>query len=145
MLSFRSLVAVLVLFPICVLSQDVAQEEGIAGRWKTVDDNTGETRSIIVIDVTDGIATGRIDSLFNPTVPNPVCDKCEGDKEGQPIVGLEILWGMKAKGDAWEGGKLLDPENGKTYRGKIWLEDGTLRVRGYLGIFYRTQTWLPAS
>jgi len=52
-----------------------------------------------------------------------------------------ILKGLKKRGTEWSGGTILDPENGKTYRCKIWLDDGKLKVRGYLGILFRTQTW----
>ena len=48
---------------------------------------------------------------------------------------------MKPNGAVWSGGKILDPGNGKIYRCKIWLKDGELKVRGYFGPFYRTQTW----
>jgi uncharacterized protein (DUF2147 family) len=39
----------------------------------------------------------------------------------------------------------MDPDDGKVYKSEVWLEDGKLKVRGYLGLFYRTQTWLKGS
>ena len=115
------------------------------GFWQTIDDNTKEPRSIVEIYEEDGIVNGRIVKLINPDEPNPVCDECEDERKGQPIEGMVILENMTQDGDEWAGGQILDPENGKTYRCRIWVEDGNLRVRGYLAIFRRTQTWLPAE
>jgi uncharacterized protein (DUF2147 family) len=56
---------------------------------------------------------------------------------------MEIIDGLTRDGDEWNSGTILDPEDGKEYRCKIWLEDGELKVRGYLYFFYRTQSWLP--
>jgi uncharacterized protein (DUF2147 family) len=47
-------------------------------------------------------------------------------------------------GDRYEDGTILDPEDGKIYRGEIWVEDGKLKIRGSLGPLYRTRTWLRA-
>jgi uncharacterized protein (DUF2147 family) len=63
----------------------------------------------------------------------------------KPIVGLEIIRNMEKDGDEYEDGDILDPENGKVYRCKLWVEEGKLRVRGYISFLYRTQTWLPAD
>jgi uncharacterized protein (DUF2147 family) len=54
---------------------------------------------------------------------------------------MEILQKMKKAGDEYSEGNILDPENGKIYRCKLWLENGDLKVRGYWGPFFRTQTW----
>ncbi|MBX2821211.1 MAG: DUF2147 domain-containing protein [Rhodothermaceae bacterium] len=115
------------------------------GFWQTIDDNTNEPRSIVEIYENDGNVEGRIVKLINPDEPNPVCDKCEGERNGQPIEGMVIIEDLTKDGNEWAGGHILDPENGKTYRCRIWVEEGTLRVRGYLAIFRRTQTWLPAD
>ena len=115
------------------------------GFWQTIDDNTQEPRSIVEIYEENGMVYGRIVELINPDEPNPVCDKCQGERKDEPIEGMLILEEMKQDGDRWSGGKILDPENGKTYRCRIWVEDGNLMVRGYLAIFHRTQTWLPAE
>jgi uncharacterized protein (DUF2147 family) len=56
---------------------------------------------------------------------------------------MEIIRRLKKSDTEWSSGEILDPENGNVYRCKIWIEDKKLKVRGYLGPFYRTQTWLP--
>jgi hypothetical protein len=117
------------------------------GRWVTIDDELNERRSLVTIYEEDGMLYARIDSLYRhpDEVQDPVCEKCDGERKDQRIIGMTIMWDMEPKGDEWSGGRILDPKKGKIYRCKIWIEDGNLRVRGYLGPFYRTQTWLPAE
>jgi len=114
------------------------------GYWKTIDDETGDAKSIMKIYQVDDKFYGRIDRLLQD--PDLLCDKCEGDDYNKPVQGMVVMWGMTADGDGeWSGGKIFDPKKGKTYRCSIWLKDGKLMVRGYLGPFYRTQTWLPTG
>ena len=61
--------------------------------------------------------------------------------QSRKLVGINILTGLKKKGDKWEGGKIYNPKNGKTYKCSIWLDGNNLKVRGYLAMFYETQTW----
>jgi uncharacterized protein (DUF2147 family) len=115
---------------------------GIPGRWTTIDDNTGKPRSTVEITVSNGTLSGRIVDLHDKSKLEKACDKCTDDRKGRPIVGLEIIRGMKADGDTWTDGTILDPETGKVYDCKLWLEDGRLKVRGYVAFFFRTQTWI---
>lgn len=112
------------------------------GVWQTIDDSTNEPRAHVEIIEKNGVYTGRIVHLVDPDAPEPKCDKCSGTKKDQPIVGLEILWDLKKEGTEYKGGHILDPENGKTYDCKIWLEsEDRLRVRGSWLFIGRTQTW----
>ncbi|MDN6886550.1 DUF2147 domain-containing protein [Variovorax sp. CAN2819] len=116
------------------------------GLWRNVDDKTGEVKAEIRIDETNGALLGRIEkALGKDAKPGATCDQCSDDRKGKPMVGLDIIrGGKKAEGkDVWEGGKILDPENGKEYRASYTPVDGgkKLEVRGYLGPFWRTQTW----
>lgn len=116
------------------------------GLWRNVDDKTGEVKAEIRIDETNGALLGRIEkALGKDAQPGAVCDECSDDRKGKPMVGLDIIrGGKKAEGkDVWEGGKILDPENGKEYRASYTPIEGgkKLEVRGYLGPFWRTQTW----
>ena len=61
--------------------------------------------------------------------------------QSRKLVGVNILTGLTQKGDKWEGGKIYNPKNGKTYKCSIWLEGNNLKVRGYVAMFYETQTW----
>ncbi|HXK81684.1 MAG TPA: DUF2147 domain-containing protein [Bacteroidales bacterium] len=124
----------------------ILKGQDVCGKWKTIDDNTGKEKSIVKIYENNGKIYGKILKVFNNDDPNPLCTECPGQLKDKPIVGMIIIIGFEKKKDKWEGdGSLLDPENGKLYNGKIWVEDGKLQVRGYLGPFYRTQTWLPAE
>jgi len=137
--------ALLFTFAIC----STAQAQSILGKWKSVDDNTKEMRSIIEITSSKGNFSGKIIQLFPAPGEDkdPICDKCPRNdlRHNQKILGLEIIRGLKADGKEYSGGEILDPEDGKTYRLKMWIEDGNLKLRGYIGPFYRTQTWLPVS
>lgn len=124
-----------------------ASAQSIVGSWKTIDDNSGKPRSIVEIYEKDGEYYGKIVKLFRDPDEdqNPTCDECKGKLKGKPIIGMEIITGMEKDGDEYNDGEILDPENGKTYDCKLWVEDGNLKVRGFLLFFYRTQTWLPAD
>ncbi|MEW5249219.1 DUF2147 domain-containing protein [Microbulbifer sp. 2201CG32-9] len=121
-----------------------ASAADVLGNWQTVDDETGQAKSIVEIYQKGGKYYGRVvDLLMRPD--DTVCDKCPGDRKGKPIVGMDVITGMVRSGDKYEGGQILDPNNGKVYDCKLWLEGGQLKVRGYLGFFYRTQTWTRPS
>ncbi len=117
------------------------------GRWLTIDDITGKAKSVVAIWEENGKLYGRVQKLLNPDPhdPNPTCDDCEGELKGKPVIGLRILWDLQKDGDAWSGGTILDPSNGKTYKCLISIEDGgaKLKVRGFIGlsVLGRTQYW----
>ena len=117
------------------------------GTWTQVDDETGKPKSIIEISqAADGTLQGTVKQvLFSDQGTHPVCDKCEGERHNQPVTGMVIMWGVKKDGDQWDGGQILDPHNGKTYKVKLSLTDGgqKLDVHGYVGIslFGRSQVW----
>lgn len=124
-----------------------AQRTSPIGKWKTVDDNTGKVKSTVEIYEEGGKLFGKVLELFDPEKPDPVCEECDEDdpRYMKPIVGMKLIRNMVKEDDKWEGGDITDPENGKVYRCKIWVEDGNLQVRGYIAFLYRTQTWLPAD
>ena len=128
-----------------------ATGQDVTGYWKTIDDKSGDTKSIVhIYENTDGKLYGKIIQIFPKPgdPPDPVCTECPEDDErhGQKIKGMIILKNMKRDGNVCSGGEILDPENGSTYRCKIWTDGaGKLKVRGYLGPFFRTQTWLRAK
>jgi len=116
------------------------------GRWKTIDDTTGQPKAEIVIaPAASGALHGRIDKALIRS-SEPTCTLCTDDRKNQPKLGMEVIRGVqKAEGsEVWgEGGKILDPDNGKEYTVRIVPLDGgkQLQVRGYIGPFYRTQVW----
>ena len=117
------------------------------GLWRNVDDKTGEVKAEIRITDNAGVLSGRIEKVLGKDAkPDEKCVECKDERKDQPIVGLEIIRNaQKVEGqDAWENGKILDPENGKEYTLRLAPIEGgkKLQVRGYIGPFYRTQTWV---
>jgi uncharacterized protein (DUF2147 family) len=114
------------------------------GLWKTIDDETKQERSIVRITDANGVLSGRIEKLLDPARQDAKCEKCTDDRKDKPVTGMTILRNAKANGDAWEGGDILDPSNGKVYRVRLKPEEGgkQLEVRGYIGPFYRNQHWI---
>ena len=131
---------------LCCLSSS-AQRTSPIGKWKTVDDNSGKVKSIVEISEEGGNLFGKILELFDPPEPNPICEECDEDdpRFEKPVKGMTIIRNMKKGDDEWSDGDILDPENGKIYRCKMWVKNGKLQVRGYIAFFYRTQEWLPAD
>jgi uncharacterized protein (DUF2147 family) len=137
-----------VLLLICLLvpTLGAAEKDTPVGTWKTFDDKTGHAKSIVEIKQEDGELTGRVlEVLESPNGPHPVCRPCQGERKDQPVEGMTILWGARKNGVAWDGGKILDPENGKIYRVSLTLLDvgQKLEVHGYIGIsaIGRSQIW----
>lgn len=138
-------------FALCLLAGGMmaqvanAQVNKIVGDWKTVDDKTGEQRSIVhIYKGTDGLYYGKIVTLLVGS-HDEVCTECTGADKGKKVEGLVILRGMKEENGQLVGGKVLDPENGKFYYGKVFLKDGKLVLRGSLdkaGLLGRSQTWV---
>ena len=115
------------------------------GQWKTVDEKSGAVESVVEIYDQGGKLFGKIANLTKPTDEQgkpKLCTKCTGADKDKPIVGLIIIKGLGADGAHWKGGTILDPDDGKVYNAELWVEEGNLKVRGYLGFFYRTQTWV---
>lgn len=115
-------------------------------QWQTVDEKTNEKKAIVQLTESNGQMSGKIIKVLNPADAKEKCTKCSGALKNQPIQGLNFLTGFKASGDnQWTDGKLVDPESGKTYSGKVTLSDNgqTLKLRGYVGspVFGRSQTW----
>src|SRR5690554_620143 len=118
--------------------------QDITGLWHTVDDETGEVKSIVEIYQQDDKYFGQVRHLLLKPA-DTLCTKCKGEDKDQPIVGMVILKDLEKKDELYTGGSILDPAKGKVYRSRAWLEEGNLQVRGYLGLFYRTQTWYRAE
>ena len=116
----------------------------ITGKWKSIDDETGEAKSIIEVWFDGKRYQGKILELLSSEEENPLCTQCEGNLKDQPIVGMQIITDAKKSGNKYKKGDILDPSNGKTYSLVMELEDnGELKVRGFVGfaLLGRTQIW----
>ena len=130
----------------CLAASSAFAQSTPVGLWRNIDDKTGEAKAEIRIVDNGGALFGRIEKrLTKEAKPGAVCEECSDDRKGKPMDGLEIIRNArKAEGkDVWEGGKILDPENGREYTLRLTPQEGgrKLDVRGSFGPFGRTQTW----
>ena len=129
------------------ISSIAAAQMTPVGTWNSIDDKSGELKSEIVVTDAAGVLTGKVTKLLRKDAdPKKLCTECSDDRKDKPVVGLEIIRGAKkAEGkEVWEDGKILDPENGKEYTLRLTPIEGgkKLEVRGYIGFFFRNQTWV---
>lgn len=116
----------------------------VIGKWKTIDDETGKAKGIVQLYEKDGKIYGKILEILDAEHRHEKCVLCEGSDKNKPVLGLTFIKGLKKDGDEYNGGKILDPKNGKSYKCYITLEgNDKLKVRGYIGISLlgRTQYW----
>ena len=120
------------------------------GLWKTIDDETKKEKSLIRVTETGGVLTGTLEKFLDPaTKPDVVCDKCSDERKDKSILGMTLVRNVKKNASdtaLWDGGDILDPNNGKVYKARLKPVDGgqKLEVRGYIGVpmIGRTQTWI---
>lgn len=133
----------------CSMASAHAQMNPV-GNWHTIDEKTGEIKSLVVISEANGVMTGTVSKLLRKGADQAaLCKECTDDRKDKPMLGLEIIRGAKKEADnaVWSGGKILDPESGKEYTLKLTpVEEGKkLEVRGSIAFFGRTQTWVRAQ
>lgn len=126
-------------------STQLLAQQTIFGSWKTIDDDSGEAKSVVEIYEKDGKAFGKVTKIFRQDKQDAVCSECDSDdpRKDQKILGMVILKNMEKDGNEWTNGRILDPNSGSVYKCTMWLEDGKLHVRGYIGfsLIGRTQVW----
>ena len=142
----RTISSILALSAGALLSTSVFAASLNGTQWQIIDDKTGEKKAVIQLTESGGKVSGKIIKVLNKEKADALCTKCPGSLKNKPVEGLQILSGLKADGNnQWSDGKLVDPESGKTYSGKLTLSDNgqSLKLRGYVGtpVFGRSQTW----
>ena len=129
------------------VSSAAAQSSTPVGTWKTVNER-GEPEGLVRIVEVAGELRGTVEQVYSPPAPepDPRCVACSGERKDKPVIGMQILAGLRWDGEQYSGGEILDPNNGKSYRCLMRVVDGgrRLEVRGYIGISLlgRTQVWL---
>jgi len=140
---------IILIFLLIFTCNAFAKSAPIVGKWKTIDDETNEPKSIVDVFEKDGKFYGKIIKLFLKPEDdqNPKCDKCDQDdpRYNQPTLGMEIIKDMQPYEGAYSWGTILDPKKGKEYKCKLWVEDGKLQVQGSFLFISRTQTWLKVE
>ena len=128
----------------------LAQSMSPVGAWNTIDDETKKVKSVVRITEKDGVVSGTVEKIVDPAKQDSKCDECPSDdpRKGKPVIGMTILTDLKKESDTvWSGGKILDPNNGKSYNAKVTVIDGgrKLEMRGSILFIGRTQTWVRAE
>ena len=125
----------------------IALKDKVFGTWQTVDDHSGKVTSLVNVYLKDERLYAQVTTIIpGPGEdPDPICVKCSDERKNQKVKGMELVSGLRFENGFWTDGKILDPDEGKEYKCKIWFEEGKLKVRGYIAFFYRTQDWLPTS
>jgi uncharacterized protein (DUF2147 family) len=144
-MSYRRPSALLAL-ALAVAAPAFAAEMTPVGTWTTIDDATGKPKSIVQITESNGKLEGKVlEVLQSEQGAHPICKECDGERKDKPVEGMVIIWGVSKDGDVWDGGKILDPKNGKTYKVKLTMMEGgnKLDVHGYIGfaLLGRSQVW----
>ena len=133
-----------ILFGLFFMLTSLMYAQSPIGIWKTIDDETKQAKSYVEIFEKDGKLYGKVTKILTKGKEDAKCTDCSGALKNKPILGMQILSGMKKDGKEWNGGKILDPNSGKEYKAKMSLNGSDkLDVRGYIGISLvgRTQTW----
>lgn len=134
----------IIIFILLLLFSITIHSQTVVGKWKTIDDETSQPKSIVEIYENKGKIYGKVIEIIELEHRNKVCSNCSGDDKNKPILGMTIIKGLLKDKTEYSAGKILDPKNGKLYKCYITLETkDKLKVRGYIGIslFGRTQYW----
>ena len=138
----------LVVLAVIFCASPVLAAGSLVGKWNTVDEKTSKVTSAVELYEQGGKLFGKITGLPEPNDAQgkpKTCTKCTGADKNKPIIGLVIIKDLILKGDRYKKGTLLDPDDGKVYKAEVWIEGGELKVRGYISLFHRTQTWVRAK
>lgn len=122
--------------------------QSVLGNWKIIKKETGEARSIVKIYEEDGKVYGKVTRILNEEKRDKLCTKCKGEDKNKKIEGLVLMKHFHKDGERYVDGSIMNPDDGKVYRSKIWLDEDNpdlLNVRGYVGIFYKTVQWQRAK
>lgn len=132
------------IFGFFLLMINVSLAQSCLGKWITIDDKTGEEKSIVLVYEEKGLVYGKVIEIFDEVKRNRICEKCSGSLKNKPVLGMVFMKNLKKDGNEYNDGIVIDPESGKEYSCYIMLEnENTLKVRGYLGfsLMGRTQYW----
>lgn len=128
----------------CFLVSQITVSQSVLGKWKVMNDETDEVRSIIDVYEDEGKINGKLIEIMDKSKEDNLCLNCEGENKNKRILGLILLKDFEKDQDEYVDGTVLNPDDGKVYKSKIWIdqnEPNVLHVRGYIGFFYKTMKW----
>ena len=134
----------LIILLFCFFATTLIHSQSVIGKWKTIDDETGDAKSIVEVYSKSGKIYAKVVEILDPANKNSVCKKCSGEDKNKSILGLTIIKGLTKDGSEYNSGEILDPKNGKLYKCALSLESkDKLKIRGYIGfsLLGRTQYW----
>lgn len=140
----RKFLLVLLILPL--FAHDLSAQD-VLGKWENRNEE-GVVNSIIEVYEKDGKIYGKVDRIMREEDRERLCTKCEGDLRNKPVEGMEIMQGLVKDGEEYSDGTIVDPNTGKEYRCKIWIDEeepDVLNIRGYIALFYQTRTWQRAE
>jgi uncharacterized protein (DUF2147 family) len=120
----------------------------VMGSWLNAD---GKGKVLIApCSASSAETCGTITWLKEPTEDGrPVHDLHNPDPalRARPVIGVTVIRGMQPAGPGrWTGGRLYDPETGKSYKGRLTaLGGGRLKVEGCVLLLCQAQTWTRAD
>jgi uncharacterized protein (DUF2147 family) len=118
--------------------------QNAVGHWQVIDSDGGKGGQVETY-IDNGVLFGKVTGARPGRALDARCDKCPGELKNQRIMGMVVIRNFHPEGDDWVGGTLVDPENGKEYKGKMWaVGNDKLSMRGFVGIslFGRSATWV---
>ncbi len=138
--------ATLLALPLLAASLAASAQESPLGRWKTLDDKTGQPMTITEVYMAKNgtMAAKIVENLGLPAT----CTTCSGEYKGKPVVGMVTLWNLKDKKGVWSDGNGYKPSEDTKFKAKsVKLVDGgkKLEVTGCKAIFCRTATWVRVN
>jgi uncharacterized protein (DUF2147 family) len=134
----------LIILLFCFFATTLIHSQSVIGKWKTIDDETGDAKSIVEVYSKSGKIYAKVIEILDLEHKNSVCIKCSGEDKNKSILGLTVIKGLTKDGSEYNSGEILDPKNGKLYKCALSLESkDKLKIRGYIGfsLLGRTQYW----
>lgn len=122
-------------------------KSSVEGYWQSIDEKTGNPTGFWKLKIEDNRLLGYLVN-YPDLKPEDVCDQCTDEIQEffeKPIIGTAWINLSENKNGTWEGGYIIDSGEGEKYKARIWVEDDNLKMRGYVGFLYRTQTWLRSN
>ena len=134
----------LIILLFCFFATTLIHSQSVIGKWKTIDDETGDAKSIVEVYSKSGKIYAKVIEILDLEHKNSVCIKCSGEDKNKSILGLTVIKGLTKDGSEYNSGEILDPKNGKLYKCALSLESkDKLKICGYIGfsLLGRTQYW----
>jgi uncharacterized protein (DUF2147 family) len=134
----------LIILLFCFFATPLIHSQSVIGKWKTIDDETGDAKSIVEVYSKSGKIYAKVIEILDLEHKNSVCIKCSGEDKNKSILGLIVIKGLTKDGSEYNSGEILDPKNGKLYKCALSLDSkDKLKIRGYIGfsLLGRTQYW----